>query len=169
MGLVSGDSQAFAALAFINLEVAFAPVDVAVAVQRGQTLLECFERLELRDELRLALDNGELEGINPKVVVLMIDTNNSGAHTGEQIADAINAIGVTVYMQYRKDEAVELYRESLGIIERISGPEHPSVAVMHNNIGVVLTDLEGPAAFRPRWPVVWAVPESHAAACAPFG
>ncbi len=57
-----------------------------------------------------------------------------------QVADAINAIGVTVYMQYRKDEAVELYRESLGIIERISGPEHPSVAVMHNNIGVVLTD-----------------------------
>jgi serine/threonine protein kinase/tetratricopeptide (TPR) repeat protein len=57
-----------------------------------------------------------------------------------QVADALNAIGVTVYMQYRKDEAVELYRESLGIIERISGPDHPSVAAMHNNIGVVLTD-----------------------------
>jgi hypothetical protein len=37
------------------------------------------------------------------------------------------------------------------------------------DIGVVLTDLEGPASFRPRWPVVWAVPESHAAARAPFG
>jgi predicted metal-dependent peptidase len=37
------------------------------------------------------------------------------------------------------------------------------------DIGVVLTDLEGPADFRPRWPVVWAVPPAHAAAKAPFG
>jgi predicted metal-dependent peptidase len=37
------------------------------------------------------------------------------------------------------------------------------------DLGVVLTDLEGPARFRPRWPVVWAVPESCAAAVAPFG
>ncbi|MBL8345800.1 MAG: hypothetical protein JNN03_10195 [Rubrivivax sp.] len=36
-------------------------------------------------------------------------------------------------------------------------------------IGVVLTDLEGPARMRPRWPVIWAVPEPHAAAVAPFG
>jgi hypothetical protein len=27
---------------------------------------------------------------------------------------------------------------------------------------VVLTDLDGPARFRPRWPVIWAVPEAHA-------
>ena len=38
------------------------------------------------------LENGELEGINPKAVVLMIGTNNSGAHTGEQIADAVKKI-----------------------------------------------------------------------------
>jgi predicted metal-dependent peptidase len=37
------------------------------------------------------------------------------------------------------------------------------------DIGVVLTDLEGPARFRPHWPVIWAVPESHAAAAPPFG
>jgi predicted metal-dependent peptidase len=37
------------------------------------------------------------------------------------------------------------------------------------DVGVVLTDLEGPARFRPRWPVVWAVPASHAHAVAPFG
>jgi predicted metal-dependent peptidase len=37
------------------------------------------------------------------------------------------------------------------------------------DIVVVLTDLDGPARFRPRWPVIWAVPESHAAAVAPFG
>jgi predicted metal-dependent peptidase len=37
------------------------------------------------------------------------------------------------------------------------------------DIAVVLTDLEGPANFRPRWPVIWAVPESHAQAVHPFG
>jgi|JI10StandDraft_1071094.scaffolds.fasta_scaffold43757_1 lysophospholipase L1-like esterase len=34
------------------------------------------------------MENGELDGISPKVMVLMIGTNNSGQHTGEQIADA---------------------------------------------------------------------------------
>jgi predicted metal-dependent peptidase len=34
---------------------------------------------------------------------------------------------------------------------------------------VVLTDLDGPTRFRPRWPVIWAVPQSHAMAAAPFG
>ena len=37
------------------------------------------------------------------------------------------------------------------------------------DIAVVLTDLDGPARFRPRWPVIWAVPQAHAAAVAPFG
>jgi predicted metal-dependent peptidase len=34
---------------------------------------------------------------------------------------------------------------------------------------VVLTDLDGPADFSPRCPVVWAVPEAHAEAREPFG
>jgi predicted metal-dependent peptidase len=37
------------------------------------------------------------------------------------------------------------------------------------DIGVVLTDLDGPARFRPHWPVVWAVTEKDAHAEAPFG
>lgn len=37
------------------------------------------------------------------------------------------------------------------------------------DIAVVLTDLDGPTRFRPRWPVIWAVPESCASAVAPFG
>jgi predicted metal-dependent peptidase len=38
------------------------------------------------------------------------------------------------------------------------------------DIGVVLTDLDGPADFRPRWPVLWAVPaEAAGRARAPFG
>jgi predicted metal-dependent peptidase len=37
------------------------------------------------------------------------------------------------------------------------------------DIAVVLTDLDGPVGFRPRWPVIWAVPAAHAAVVAPFG
>jgi hypothetical protein len=37
------------------------------------------------------------------------------------------------------------------------------------DVVVVLTDLDGPAHFRPRWPVIWAVPEAHASAVQPFG
>jgi predicted metal-dependent peptidase len=39
----------------------------------------------------------------------------------------------------------------------------------HPDIAVVLTDLDGPAHFRPRWPVIWAVPEAHQLAVQPFG
>lgn len=34
------------------------------------------------------IENGELDGITPKVVVLMLGTNNSGAHSAEQIVAA---------------------------------------------------------------------------------
>jgi predicted metal-dependent peptidase len=37
------------------------------------------------------------------------------------------------------------------------------------DIAVVLTDLDGPANFRPRWPVIWAVPQAHRSAAQPFG
>ncbi len=39
----------------------------------------------------------------------------------------------------------------------------------HPDIGVVLTDLDGPTRFRPRWPVIWAVPESPTTPEPPFG
>jgi predicted metal-dependent peptidase len=37
------------------------------------------------------------------------------------------------------------------------------------DIAVVLTDLEGPARFKPAWPVIWAVPQRHAFTVPPFG
>jgi len=37
------------------------------------------------------------------------------------------------------------------------------------DLGIFLTDLDGPANFQPRWPVVWAVPEAHAHRALPFG
>jgi lysophospholipase L1-like esterase len=38
------------------------------------------------------LDNGELDGVTPKAMVLMIGTNNSSDYTGEQIAAGVTAI-----------------------------------------------------------------------------
>ena len=42
------------------------------------------------------IENGELENIKPKVVVLMIGTNNAGADTGEEIASGVTKIVQTV-------------------------------------------------------------------------
>ena len=38
------------------------------------------------------LQNGELDGIHPKVVMLMIGTNNSGSNTAEEIAAGVTAV-----------------------------------------------------------------------------
>jgi lysophospholipase L1-like esterase len=38
------------------------------------------------------IENGEIEGIKPKVAVLMIGTNNSGSNSADEIADGIKAI-----------------------------------------------------------------------------
>ena len=37
------------------------------------------------------------------------------------------------------------------------------------DIGLILTDLDGPARFEPRWPVLWTVPVASRNAIAPFG
>ncbi len=38
------------------------------------------------------LENGNIEGISPKLAVLMIGTNNAGSNTPEEIADGVQAI-----------------------------------------------------------------------------
>jgi lysophospholipase L1-like esterase len=38
------------------------------------------------------IDNGELDGIDPKVIVLMIGTNNSGSNSPDQISEAVEKI-----------------------------------------------------------------------------
>ncbi len=38
------------------------------------------------------LDHGNLDGLHPKLAVLMIGTNNSGSNTSEEIADGVQAI-----------------------------------------------------------------------------
>jgi len=45
------------------------------------------------------LQNGELDGIKPKLAVLMIGTNNLGGNTDEEIADGIKAIVAELHKQ----------------------------------------------------------------------
>ncbi len=45
------------------------------------------------------LQHGELEGINPKVAVLMIGTNNLGGNTNEQIAEGVKTIVEEIHKQ----------------------------------------------------------------------
>lgn len=42
------------------------------------------------------ITNGELDGIQPKAVVLMIGTNNTGSHSAEDIAKGVTAIVQTI-------------------------------------------------------------------------
>lgn len=42
------------------------------------------------------LENGNIDGIKPKLAVIMIGTNNSGTNTSEQIADGVTAIVTTL-------------------------------------------------------------------------
>jgi lysophospholipase L1-like esterase len=43
------------------------------------------------------IQNGEIDGISPKVVVLMIGTNNASSNTAEEIAEGIEAIVKTLH------------------------------------------------------------------------
>lgn len=62
--------------------------------------------------------NGELEGIRPKAVVLMIGTNNAGANTAEEIAAGVAAI--VKELRSRLPEAKVLL---LGVFPRSAKPD----------------------------------------------
>jgi len=52
------------------------------------------------------LQHGELEGIEPRVVVLLIGTNNTGAHSAVEIAGAIRRILRTILGRLEKTQVV---------------------------------------------------------------
>lgn len=66
------------------------------------------------------LDHGEVDGLNPKLVVLMIGTNNIQAHTPEQVAEGIRAL-VADYRSHLPDSHILL----LGIFPRGARPTDP--------------------------------------------
>jgi lysophospholipase L1-like esterase len=68
------------------------------------------------------LQNGELEGIKPKLAVLMIGTNNLGSNTDEEIVEGIKAIIAEVHKQ-TPDTKILL----LGIFPRTDHPYLPRI------------------------------------------
>jgi lysophospholipase L1-like esterase len=65
----------------------------------------------------------ELEGLDPKLAVIMIGTNNTGAHSPEQIAAGIQAI----VEQLRRDKP-QMKILLLGIFPRATAPKEVKVA-----------------------------------------
>lgn len=64
------------------------------------------------------LDNGNLEGISPKLAVIMIGTNNSGSNTSEQIAE-----GITVIVDRLKEKTPKTKILLLGVFPRGATPQ----------------------------------------------
>ncbi|WP_244923922.1 serine/threonine-protein kinase [Enhygromyxa salina] len=110
----------------------------ALALAHGHDLALTADLLHARAQLRFA--EGDFAGAEQHARERVTQLREFYGEDSPHVADGLNNLGVAVYMQYRKDEAVAAYREALAILERVHGPEHPSVATMHNNIGVVSTD-----------------------------
>ncbi len=64
------------------------------------------------------LDNGEVDGISPKVVVLMIGTNNSGDNSADEIAAGVKAIVAKLHDKLPKAKIL-----LLGVFPRADRPE----------------------------------------------
>ena len=78
------------------------------------------------------LSQGQVDGIHPKLIAIMIGTNNLGANTAEQIAEGIQAI-VSEYRR-RCPEAVILLQ---GIFPRSHDATHPDRAKIKAINGII--------------------------------
>lgn len=81
------------------------------------------------------IENGELDGIAPKVVVLMIGTNNIG-YPVDEIRDGVHAVARRVREKLPKSRLL-----LLGIFPRGADPTDPSVAAMRAKIDIVNRSL----------------------------
>ena len=70
------------------------------------------------------LDNGNLEGIQPKLAVIMIGTNNSNSNKPQEIAD-----GIEVILEQLKSKTPDTKVLLLGIFPRGATPEVPQRVV----------------------------------------
>lgn len=83
------------------------------------------------------LDNGNIDGIKPKLAVIMIGTNNSGSNTSEQIAD-----GITAIVKKLREKLPETKILLLGIFPRGADDENKNrqVNMKANEIAAKLAD-----------------------------
>jgi beta-glucosidase len=84
------------------------------------------------------LDNGEIDGIQPKVVVLMIGTNNIGSNTTDEIAEGVKEI---VRLLRSKLSASKILL--LGVFPRGEkpGPVRDSVKEINDKIAMLNGDM----------------------------
>lgn len=82
------------------------------------------------------IDNGELDGISPKVLVLMIGTNNSGSNTAAQITKADDKIIDEIHQKLPDTKILVL-----GIFPRGHDPKDPKVAAVRAKIDSVNKEL----------------------------
>ncbi len=80
------------------------------------------------------IQNGELDGIQPKVVMLMIGTNNSNGNdnTAEEIAEGITAIVREIHKRSPKTKVL-----LLGIFPRGKDPSNPATKAQREKIARV--------------------------------
>jgi hypothetical protein len=120
----------------------------------------------------------------PRLVVMVDVSGSIGGPLMDRFAREIEALtrrleaGLTLVIgddQVRRVQAFEPGRSDLREIVFAGGGGTDFTPLLEEadrhrpDIGIVLTDLDGPTRFRPAWPVIWAVPEAFAAAVEPFG
>jgi len=99
------------------------------------------------------LDNGELDGINPKVVEIMIGTNNVGSNTPAEIAEGVVAVANRVHAKLPKAKILLMGvfpRATVGSAQRKAVDEVNVILaktklpqVTYLNIGPVFLDQKG--------------------------
>ena len=88
------------------------------------------------------LDNGNLEGISPKLAVIMIGTNNSGTNTPEQIAD-----GTTAIVKQLRTKTPQTKILVLGVFPRGESPADPKRQVNEKTNAIVSKLADGEHVF----------------------
>ena len=109
------------------------------------------------------LKNGEGQGFQPKAVMLMIGTNNTGTHTGPEIAEGIGAIVLELRQNFPNAKILLLavfpravpgdpVRDKIAEINRLIARLNDDTHVFYMDIGAKFLDEKGvflPNTFRP--------------------
>jgi beta-glucosidase len=109
------------------------------------------------------LKNGEGQGFQPKAVMLMIGTNNTGTHTGPEIAEGIGAIVLELRQNFPNAKILLLavfprgvpgdpVRDRIAEINRLVARLNDDTHVFYMDIGAKFLDEKGvflPNTFRP--------------------
>jgi lysophospholipase L1-like esterase len=109
------------------------------------------------------LRNGEGQGFQPKAVMLMIGTNNTGVHSAPEIAEGIGAVVLELRRNFPDAKILLLaifprglpndpVRHKIAEVNRIVSRLHDNKRVFYMDIGAGFLDEKGvflPNAFRP--------------------